>query len=175
MAIAPSALCVEDHAVGAHGGERQQIEKGLRGLFARGDRGIRADEMVGHCVGYGRVLKDPVGTHDGALGNPRRDENGGHADAETVKVEGVVQLSVGGAGGVAVRRAGRRRNMVEDAAMLVVDHQQRGAGPERGVRLDGVVDRGDIKLAGLDVVVRMLVGSQLLAVVVIVIAYSSAR
>ena len=68
MEIASFALCVEDHAVGAHGGERQQIEKCLRGLFARRGRGIGADEMVGHRVRYGGVLKDPVRTDDGALG-----------------------------------------------------------------------------------------------------------
>jgi len=59
--------------------------------------------------------------------------------------------------------------MIEDAAVFVVDHQQRCARPERGIRANGVVDRGNVKLSCLDVMVRVLIGSKLCAVIVIVI------
>src|SRR5580693_5539509 len=71
IAISSCGLGVEDHSVGAHGGERQQIEKGLRGLFARRGCGIGANEMVGDRVRDGGVLKNPVRADYGAFGNPR--------------------------------------------------------------------------------------------------------
>ena len=50
--------------------------------------------------------------------------------------------------------------MVVDAAVLVIDDQQRCAIPDVGVRLDRHVRLGDKFLAFLYVVVGMLVGSE---------------
>src|SRR6185437_7944752 len=65
--------------------------------------------------------------------------------------------SVCGLGDEAVGGAGGWRNVIVDAAVFVVDDEDRGAGPERGVTADLVVDGGDELLAGADVVVGVLV------------------
>jgi len=115
------------------------------------------------------VLEDSFRVNDDAFGNPRRDEDGRHANSQTIEVEGEIQFSVGWPGRVSIGYAGGRRNMIEDAAVLVVNDKERGAGPERWVRADGIVDLGNIKFACLDVMVGVLIGGELRAVVVIVI------
>src|SRR5262249_52818394 len=57
-----------------------------------------------------------------------------------------------------IGRARRRRNVVVDAAVLVVNDEQRSTLPEIGILLDGVVYLRDEELTGLHVVIRMLVG-----------------
>jgi hypothetical protein len=41
--------------------------------------------------------------------------------------------------------------------VLVVHHQQRGVGPERGIGADGVVDLRDELLAGANIVIGVLI------------------
>ena len=56
--------------------------------------------------------------------------------------------------------------MIVDSAVLVVDDEECGVGPEVRVGADGVVDLGDELLAGADVVVGMLVAGDGLAAAV---------
>ena len=143
-------------AIGAHFGKIEIIQKSVGGNLSWRTVGIRADEEVGESAGDRCVLEDFV--DDSSWRDPWRDKDGGHADAEPVEVE-----RVGRAGGVglrdeAVRRAGGRRNVIVDAAVLVVDDEDRGVRPEVRVLADCVVDRGDELFSGADVVVGMLIG-----------------
>ncbi len=63
-------------------------------------------------------------------------------------------------------RAGWRRYMIVDAAVLVINNQQRGAFPEVGVLVNGIVNGRDEELPRLHIVIGMLVGGELLPAVV---------
>ncbi len=72
MAIVSCVLVpfAEDQAIGTHGGERQQIEKGLRGLFARGGPGYGPIKWPVTVLGMDACSKTlsapttvPFGTH----------------------------------------------------------------------------------------------------------------
>ena len=89
--------------------------------------------------------------------DPRRDEDGGHADAEAIEVEGIGRAGGAGLGDesiVACRRAAGRGRRCRRA------RRRRPAWRcwARGWGCCGcVVDRGDELLAGADVVVGMLI------------------
>ena len=56
--------------------------------------------------------------------------------------------------------------MIVNAAVLIVNNQQRGALPQVRVLPDGIVDRRNKIFTGLHIVIRMLIARQLLAAVV---------
>ncbi len=141
--------------VAAHRVEREMVEEGVRDFLAGRTCIVGADEEVGDGGGDGGVLEDVV--DDRAFLHPGRDENRRDADAEAVEVEGVEGASVCGLGDEAVGRAGGWGDVIVDAAVLVVDDEDGGAGPECGIAADLVVDGGDELFAGADVVVGMLV------------------
>ena len=142
-------------AVGAHGGQREAVEKCVGGDLAWRASGVIADEEFSDGGGNAGVLEDVV--DDRAARDPRRDEDGGHADAEAIEGEGIGCAGGAGLGDEAVGRAGGRRDVIVDAAVLVIDDQQRRVGPELRVLADGVVDGGDELLAGANVMVGMLI------------------
>src|ERR1700721_629095 len=83
-------LSVEDEAVCSHRVEREQVKKSLRGLLAGCSGIVVADEMIRGRCWDGRMFKDAVCADNSTLWHPRRNENGRHANAKTVEVEGKV-------------------------------------------------------------------------------------
>jgi hypothetical protein len=79
---------------------------------------------------------------------PGRDENRRNAHAEAIEVKGIVSAGVAGLRYEAVRGAGRRGHVVVDPAVFVINDEQRGGGPKRGIFADLVIDRSDELLTG---------------------------
>ena len=79
-------MSVEIGTIGAHGVQVEVGEEGVRGGFA--DRALTVVETGQQVFGGsgrdGGVLKDVI--DDGACLHPGRDEDGGHAHAEPVKM-----------------------------------------------------------------------------------------
>lgn len=151
--------------VGTHGGEGEVAEEGVGVLLTHGPIARRELQKVRDGGWDAGVVEGVV--DDGAGGDPGRDEDGGDADAEAIEGEGVEGSCVGGLGDEGgIGRAGGRRYVVVDAAVLVVDDEQRRVRPERGVGADGVVDSRDELLAGAHIVVGMLIVGDLFAAAV---------
>src|SRR5689334_331197 len=110
--------------------------------------------------------------HDRALGDVRRDKNRRYANAKAIEVKRLARLRVLRLRDEPVRDAAGRRDVIVDAAMLVVRDQERRARPERRVLTNRHVDGRDETLALADVMIGMLirrdhrsVGSIVIAVV----------
>src|SRR6266702_3550652 len=82
--------------------------------------------------------------HHGSSGNVGRDENGGHAHAETIKLERFTRSCFVRGRGVAVRFASRGHYVVVDSAVLVIDDQHGSRFPKLRIGADcgvGVSDK----------------------------------
>ena len=95
----------------------------------------------------------------GAWFDPGRDEHSGDADTEAVEVEGVWGTSGRGLSNKAIRFAGGWRDVIVDATVFVVHHENRGVGPKVGVIANGVINRCDELLSRTNVMIGMLVAS----------------
>src|SRR6185437_15357304 len=113
------------------------------------------DALVGGILGAG---------DDGAPRNPGRNENCRYTNTETIKLKGEAGHIGGSVGSLeTVRRATRRNHVIVEAAMLVIDDQQRGALPKIRNGADLVIDLADEVISGQHMMIGVLIISQNLA------------
>src|SRR6185312_16067147 len=147
----------------------QKIKECL-GILLAGCADVFAQEAFGDGGRNSRMLKDALvggilgAGDDGAPRNPGRDENCRYTNTETIKLKGEAGYVGGGIGSLEpIRRAAWRNHVIIEAAMLVIDDQQRGALPKLRNGADLVIDLPDEVISGQHMMIRVLIIGQNLA------------
>src|SRR6185437_8926860 len=119
------------------------------------NRSMLKDALVGGILGAG---------DDGAARNPGRNENCRYTNAQPIELKRQAGYVGGGIGSLEpIRRAAWRNHVIVEAAMLVVDNQQRGALPKLRNGADLVIDLADEVISGQHMMIGVLIISQNLA------------